>query len=192
VQEGKHIIRHWLEQSFHFIKKWWGLMSGWLSVPFMVAAALNFSSQRLIFASLAYASLGALVISQMKEIARLRRRTKKPEIAAYDDFDGLVKEGDAMLEKLKNNKPPLPTETEVIQWNERLITLAESCATISERNRLRDGSVMEIKDAAEIMQLYVDIPNKEHYGIGEKLASKVKVSRKIMERLRQASAFSIT
>jgi len=166
--------------------EWWGVMAGALSIPFMLFGLFNVS-QRLLFFVLAYVALCLLVISQKNEIARLRSHTKKPEIAAYDDFDELLKEGDEMLERFKKNKPPLPTQIEFDRWDQRLITLAGSCATIPERNRLRDGSPMEIKNDAEMMQLYMDIP-EEHHDIGVKLASKLKVSREIMKRLRSESS----
>ena len=109
------------------------------------------------------------------------RREKNPVMAAYDGLDELVKQGHEMLERLKNAEPRLPTKSEFEKWNKRLITLAESCATIVERNRLRGGSVLEV-GGEEIMNVYVHVA-KEHYDTAEKLVSKLKIAREIMERL---------
>jgi hypothetical protein len=183
----KRKMVRWLEASFELVREWFGKMAGWISIPFMLLALFNVFSQRLMFAFLAYASLWSLVWSLNRENKSLKSRAKNPEIAAYDDLDELVKQGDEMLGRFKKNAPPLPTESEFEQWNERLITLAESCATttIPERNRLRGGSALEVS-SEEIMHVYMDVA-KEHYDTAEKLVSKLKVAREIMQRLRRGN-----
>jgi hypothetical protein len=104
-------------------------------------------------------------------------------MAAYDDLDDLVKQGDEMLERFKKNERPLPTESEFEKWNQRLITLAESCATIAQRNRLRAGSALEV-ETEQIMSVYTHVA-REHHDTAAKLVSKLKVAREIMEGLRR-------
>ena len=163
-------------------------MSGALSIPFALLAFFNVFSQRLLFAVLAYASLWLLVLSQDRRIKSLTSRAKHPAMAAYDDLDELVKQGEQMLqrlmlERLKKNEPPTPTESEFEKWNEELITVSESCATIDERNRLRASSPLEVTDQ-EILLAYTHVA-KEHYDTVEKLVSKLYVARGIMNRLRR-------
>jgi hypothetical protein len=169
---------------FQLVRGWWGKMAGWLSIPFMLLSLLSLFSQRLLFALLAYASLGALAISQNRQIAKLRSNTKKLDIAVYDNFDELFKQGEAMLEKFKNNEAPLPTENQFQQWDKRLIALAESCATIEERNKLRVGNPVHVS-SEDIMSLYMTV-GTEHWPI-ERLVSKLIISREIMARLRRES-----
>jgi hypothetical protein len=87
-----------------------------------------------------------------------------------------------MMDRLRGKNAQL-IEGEFEQWDAELIRLAESCSGIVERNRLRDGTVMEIGDW-EIMKLYLDVP-KEYHSVAEKLFAKLKVAREIMERLRR-------
>lgn len=180
-------MRQWFTDSLNLVRQWCGKMAGWLSIPFIILGLLGPFSQRWLFAFLAYASLWSLVWSQNREIKSLKSRAKNPEIAAYDDLDELVKQGDEMLGRFKKNAPPLPTESEFEQWNKRLITLAESCATatIPERNRLRGGSVLEVS-TEEIMTVYLYVA-QEHHETAAKLVSKLKVAREIMERLRRGN-----
>jgi hypothetical protein len=177
------ILAQWFTDSVNLVRKWCGKMAGWLSIPFIVFGLFGAFSQRWLFAFLAYASLWSLVWSQNREIKTLKSRAKSQEMAAYDELDELVKQGDEILERLKKNEPPLPTESEFEQWNQRLITLAGSCATITERNRVRAGSVLNVADE-EIMPVYLDVA-AEHRDTAQKLVSKLKVAREIMERLRR-------
>jgi hypothetical protein len=78
------------------------------------------------------------------------------DIAVYDSLDELVKHGDAMLERFRNNETPLPTENEFQQWDKRLIALAESCATIEERNKPREGNPIHVT-TEDIMSIYVTV-----------------------------------
>jgi hypothetical protein len=175
-------VVRWFKESVQLVWKWWRIMAGALSIPFALMAFFNlFPSLRLQFAVLAYVALWALVISQHRQISKLKSHPKKANIAAYDSLDGLIKQGEAMLEKFRKNESPLPTEKQFQQWDNLLIGLAESCATISERDRLRAGSVLNIA-SDEIMQVYVNVP-EEHWPIVEKLTSKLKVSRGIKSRL---------
>jgi hypothetical protein len=175
-------MMQWFKQFFQLVRGWWEKMAGWLSIPFMLLSLLN---HRLLFAVLAYACLWALVISQERQISELKSHTKKADIAVYDRFDELVKQGEAMLGEFKKNEPPLPTANEFEQWDKRLIALAESCATIAERNRLLGRNVSEIA-GDETLQIYTSV-SREHWPIAEKLFSKLKISREIMGRLREES-----
>jgi len=77
----------------------------------------------------------------------------------------------------------LPTKNEFKQWDERLIEVAESCATIEERNKLQAGSLLHVtdEDAMAICMTVAAPP------FAEKLVSKLQISREIMERLRRES-----
>jgi hypothetical protein len=87
-------------------------------------------------------SLWALVISQARQISRLQARTKNPNIAVYDNFDDIVKRGDAMMERYMKSEAP-PGE-EFYQWDNELIAMANLHCKLSERNRLRGASVMDM------------------------------------------------
>src|SRR6266480_1044849 len=155
--------------SFHLVEEWWGIMAGGFSIPFMLLALFNAFSQRLLFVVLAYASLWALVVSQNRQIAKLKSPTKRLDIAVYDSFNKLVEQGEAMLEKFERNEPPFPTENEFQHWDRRLIALAESSATIAERDRLRSGNVPGIVTGNDIQWVYLSVRNREHWPIAEKL-----------------------
>jgi hypothetical protein len=86
---------------------------------------------RLLFAALAYVSLWALVISQARQISRLQARTKNPNIAVYDNFDDIVKRGDAMMERYMKSEAP-PGE-EFYQWDNELIARVALPALIPPR-----------------------------------------------------------
>ena len=165
------------------IGEWWGIMSGALSIPVMLLALFNVGSQRLLFAVLAYASLLAVVIVQNWQISKLKSRTKKLDITSYDSFDDLFQQGDAMMEKFLNNETPLPTKKEFQQWDKRLIALAESCATIEERNKLRAGSLLDVS-SHDILAIYMTADTPP---FAESLVAKLQISREIMERLRRES-----
>jgi hypothetical protein len=77
---------------FNLVREWWGTMAGALSIPFTFLALFD-TSRRLLFAVLAYASLWALVISQNKQIAKLKSNIKKTDIAVYDTFRRTVPTG---------------------------------------------------------------------------------------------------
>ncbi len=158
-------------------------MSGALSIPFALLALFNVFSQRLLFAVLAYASLLAVVIVQNWQISKLKSRTKKLDITSYDIFDDLFQQGEAMMQKFLKNETPLPTENEFQQWDKQLIALAESCATIEERNKLRAGSPLHVS-TEDIMAIYLTVGTPT---FADKLAAKLQISRKIMERLRRES-----
>jgi hypothetical protein len=53
------------------------------------------------------------VISQNRQIAKLKRTTKKLDIALYDSFYELFRQGDAMMQKFLKNETPVPTENEL-------------------------------------------------------------------------------
>ena len=177
-------MQQWFKSCVDTVGKWWGIMSGALSIPFALLALFNVFSQRLLFGVLAYASLWALVISQNRQIAKLKRTTKKLDIALYDRFDELFKQGEAMMKKFLHNETPLPTENEFQQWDERLITLAESCATIEERNKLRAGSTLHVS-SEDIMAIYMTVDTPP---FAETLVAKLQICREIMERLRRESS----
>jgi hypothetical protein len=60
--------REW--KAWQLLKEWGGLMSGWLSIPFLLAA-LIYPNQRLLFGLLGYAAMWGLVISQSRRVSRL-------------------------------------------------------------------------------------------------------------------------
>ena len=158
-------------------------MAGAISIPFAFLALFNIPG-RLLLAVLAYASLWALAISQNRQIAKLKSNTKKADIAVYDTFDELFKQGEAMMEKLLNNETPLPTENEFQQWDRRLIALAETCATIEERNKLRAGNPIHVS-SKDIMSIYMTVGTET---FAPKLAAKLQIGREIMGRLRRESS----
>jgi hypothetical protein len=164
-------------------------MSGWLSVPFMLLAFLNVPG-RLLYELLAYAALGVMVFSQRATILKLERQLlkKKPSIVVYDRFDELVKLGDAMMKRFLEKKSPSPTREEFQRWDNELMAVAESCATINERNRLRDSSTLEIRKD-DIVEMYLDV-SKENSLIAQKLFVKLQVAREIMNRLRSDDSAS--
>jgi hypothetical protein len=172
-----------LVRCFNLVREWWRTMAGAVSIPFAFLALFDIRG-RLLFGVLAYASLWALVISQNRQIAKLKRTTKKLDIALYDSFDDLFKQGDAMMKKFLNNETPLPTENEFQQWDKRLIALAESCATIEERNKLRVGSPLHVS-TEDIIAIYMTVDTPP---FAETLVSKLQISREIMERLRRESS----
>ncbi len=158
-------------------------MAGALSIPFMLLAVFDGFSQRLLFGVLAYASLWALVISQNRQIAKLKSSSKKLDIALYDRFGELFKQGEAMMQKFLNNETPLPTENEFQQWDKRLIALAESCATIEEWTKLRAGNPIHVS-SEDIMSIYMTVGTET---FAPKLVAKLQISREIMGRLRRES-----
>jgi hypothetical protein len=123
-----------LVRCFNLVREWWRTMAGALSIPFAFLALFDIPG-RLLFGVLAYASLWALVISQNREIAKLKRTTKKLDIALYDSFDELLKQGEAMMRKFLNNETPLPTENEFQQWDRRLIALEISHGRVARQTR---------------------------------------------------------
>ena len=97
-------IVQWFKDVAPLVRGWLGWMADWISIPFMLLALFNVFSQRLLFAALAYAALWALVYSQSRQIAKLKKTTKKFDIAVYDSFADLLKQGEAMMKKISRQR----------------------------------------------------------------------------------------
>lgn len=157
-------------------------MSGALSIPFAALALFNVPG-RILFAALAYAGVWGLVISQTREIAKLKERPgKKRDIDVYDSFGELIARGENLLAALKRNEPPLPKREEIKEVGNGLIALAETCATIEERNRLRRGFFEADSGAAITAKLNAP---KEYWDDVTELVGQLQVARQIRDRIRR-------
>jgi hypothetical protein len=77
-------LPQWLKSCIDTVGKWWGIMSGALSIPFALLALFNVPP-RLLFAALAYISLWALVIAQARRISGLQKPV--PNVTVYVGCD---------------------------------------------------------------------------------------------------------
>lgn len=102
--------------------------------------------------------------------------------AIYDSLDEFVGEGQQMLARFLQDKPPYPSEDSFNSWSERLIAFAGQYAKIEERNRLRKCYGGELKDEEAMTKM--DAP-KEYWDIVDSLLIRLKITKQIMYRLRK-------
>src|SRR5262245_43050279 len=74
-----NVMLRWLKSLASSIREWWGIMSGALSIPFAFLALFNVPG-RLLFASLAYIGLWALVFAQARRISELQKPVSSPKV----------------------------------------------------------------------------------------------------------------
>jgi hypothetical protein len=99
---------------------------------------------------------------------------------ALDGFDELIIAGEEMKRRLRDNIEPIPTDLEIRDWGHRLIDLAASCATPSERNKLRN-SLRQIQ-VGEMFDDTIPAP-KEHWDRIDEVFGKMKVAKQIVARI---------
>jgi hypothetical protein len=73
---------------------------------------------------------------------------KRPIHYYYDQLQTLIQTGSEMLERLKDNTAPIPTEEQVAKWARQLDDVATCCATVAERQALKSSKIdMAFEDA---------------------------------------------
>src|ERR1700746_665694 len=75
----------WLWRQANSIFRWWGLMSGGLSIPFTFLAIFGGLSQRKLFLILAYLSLLVLIVSLTMRVTNLLDKQKSKLRVTYDE-----------------------------------------------------------------------------------------------------------
>ncbi|HKP02909.1 MAG TPA: hypothetical protein VJU77_06035 [Chthoniobacterales bacterium] len=100
---------------------------------------------------------------------------------AYNKLRKLITEGEEMLQSFEYSTASLSQET-ITNWGQRLISVAETCASIRELKQLKDDYHNRHIGVGEMLPYELGKP-PETYPRVEELFSKVKIARAIAKRL---------
>jgi hypothetical protein len=106
---------------------------------------------------------------------------KRPIHFYYDQFEALIQTGSEMLEKFNSNTAPMPAKGEVDEWARRLDDVATCCATVAERQALKNSRIGLAFEGA-----FLDIAavtSGEHHDTITEIFSKLTVAKGIAARI---------
>jgi hypothetical protein len=135
-------------------------------------------------------SIGLFVMALVQVARALHLRPSKAEgthlpkrqsLIVYDLFSEAIQRGEAALDKFRKNQLPLPTPEHLKQIRNELITISENFATVSERQKLRNG--FQEADAAEAISARMYLPTDYDGDVVVELVGTLKIARRLRDRL---------